>query len=310
MVYWTLMALIPAIQTKGQDTEWPVFAFAQGQKEADKAVVWHIYEWVGQHIEYSGTTYNRSDNTTWQEAETVLDTRQAVCIGFARLFQALCERSGIRSFVVEGYTSGHAETQHAWNVVFLSDRWYPLDITWDADRIKNGLPCRYFLADPADFIHTHYPNDPLWQLTDHPVHFEAFRKKMYAKAPDTTFLYQDSIAHWLTLPENERLKASLQRSIAYHPDNKRVIKDLANYYYEKAVEVYHRIEPIPVHTTLPEDAAQSLLQQRKEQTKLLFQMSKQLFEKIIAMENVKGMTDSKINLAMIEDNLRALESEH
>jgi hypothetical protein len=260
-----------------------------------------IYEWTGRNIQYARSGYSRTDNSTWQSATTVLQTGKAVCIGYANVIEALCQKSGLQSFVVEGFSNDNYQTQHAWNIIRLNGNWYPLDVTWDAERIKAGLPWEYFLTGPEVFNQSHYPHDPVWQLTDHPLTFNDFKGNIKVNNAPLPFSYRDTLTQWLRLNDQERLIRSLQRSMLFNPENAYVLKDLANYYFEKAMTAYHLIAPLPVT-----DDSAGLINDRLARTRTFFTLAKELFEKVIILENTAGMTDSKINLMMIEDNLKSL----
>ncbi len=268
----------------------------------DSTKVVNIYDWTGRHIRYARSSYSRTDNTTWQSAEIVLKTGKAVCIGYANVFAALCEKSGIQAFVVEGFSNDSYQTQHAWNVIRLNGNWYSLDVTWDADRIYNGLPWEYFLTGPEIFNQSHYPHDPVWQLTDQPLTFIDFQSNSKETVAPLPFSYRDTLANWLQLNERERLIQSLLRSMSFNPENVYVLKDLANYYFEKAMSTYHQIVPGPV----TEDPV-NLQNEHLARVRTFFTLAKELFEKVITIEKAGGMTDSKINLMMIEDNLKSLD---
>lgn len=111
-------------------------------------------------------------------AELVLEKREAVCDGYARLFKTLCAYAGIKAEVISGYARTNAgrmgrsfRSNHSWNAVQIDSTWYLLDATWAAgyvsyfgDAFIRSYDSRYFLAPPAQFILDHYPEDPSWAL--------------------------------------------------------------------------------------------------------------------------------------------------
>lgn len=65
----------------------------------------------------------------------------AVCEGYAKLFQYLCYCVGINATQIYGTSM---DTDHMWNAVCIGDEWYMLDVTWD-DSGMAGLHCyQYF----------------------------------------------------------------------------------------------------------------------------------------------------------------------
>ena len=61
-----------------------------------------------------------------------------VCEGMAKTFKLLCDEAGIESVVVTGIgvppdeSTGKKSERHAWNIVFLDDVAYAVDVTFDA----------------------------------------------------------------------------------------------------------------------------------------------------------------------------------
>ncbi|PVD53700.1 hypothetical protein DC498_04085 [Terrimonas sp.] len=149
------------------------------------------YSWVTTHIQYnydSSYYFNNVDHEV--KVAATLRRRKGVCENFAVLFADLATRMDIPAFVVHGYTPAAAtgkNAAHSWCAVYLNNDWYLCDPTWDA-----GLPSRnnYFLGTASQFISSHVPFDPVWQLMEKPVGYK--RSKGNA-----VFNYKDSIAVFL-----------------------------------------------------------------------------------------------------------------
>ncbi len=65
-----------------------------------------------------------------QSAYSALVNGRSVCAGYARAFQYIMIKLGIPTY----YVSGYAKEDHAWNIVYLSDGYYNVDLTWDDQR--------------------------------------------------------------------------------------------------------------------------------------------------------------------------------
>ena len=145
----------------------------------DMAKVRSIYAWIMSHVRYdervfTGTYYSSEP----QYAAQVLQTRRAVCSGFALLFKELLTKSGVEVTTVKGF-SRYADSQagfpisgidHEWNAVKLDGDWYLLDLAWASTTAQKGVPNDfYFLTDPQAFISQHFPMDTRWQLLSRPV---------------------------------------------------------------------------------------------------------------------------------------------
>ncbi len=150
---------------------------AQNDREKVRA----IFRWVADRIVYDVEGFLKKkpgDN----RAEAVLKSRLAVCEGYANLFESLCLKANIEVVKVSGYAKGYGYvlgqrntgSNHAWNAVKLEGRWQALDTTWAAGTIKDDKFSKrfddfFFLPPPEEFIFTHFPRDPRWQLLTTPV---------------------------------------------------------------------------------------------------------------------------------------------
>ncbi len=71
---------------------------------------------------------------------------RGVCDGISKTAKVLLQECGIKSHVIFGNaiaTNGNYEP-HAWNVVYLNDCWYHLDVTYDNTLSNNNIRYDYF----------------------------------------------------------------------------------------------------------------------------------------------------------------------
>lgn len=126
-----------------------------------------------------------------QIVEKVIREKKAVCDGYARLFKALCDKSNIKSVVINGTArmyftpvGTNVYNGHAWNAVSIQNKWYLLDVTW-ASGTSNGYRFNeefnvfYFLTDPVKFFNDHFPDDSVWILLDNPPTLQQFYNAIY-----------------------------------------------------------------------------------------------------------------------------------
>lgn len=178
-----------------------------------------IFSWIAQHISYNtGILRNTKrfanakyfvapvdTNAVWtwssaneMTAQIILYRRVAVCDGYAKLFNILCDHAGIRSKIILGYArsyvgnSGKFRTNHSWNAVMIDSLWYLLDVTWGsgyvnyANEFVQKTDESYFLTPPKQFILDHYPEDMRWTLLASPpalseFHHAPFHYKSFVK---------------------------------------------------------------------------------------------------------------------------------
>ncbi|NBX52914.1 MAG: transglutaminase domain-containing protein, partial [Proteobacteria bacterium] len=65
--------------------------------------------------------------------EQILETKSGVCSEYATLFNALARLANIPSSIVHGYALGEYDKfeSHAWNMIFVNNRWVHVDPTWN-----------------------------------------------------------------------------------------------------------------------------------------------------------------------------------
>lgn len=235
---------------------------APARNETEK--VRAIYVWLASHISYSDTTVTNNwlgtvENTVKQRAENVLKNRTAVCEGYANLFVALCKAAGIRAVVVEGQVKDVdgtvSDVGHAWNAVEIDGQWQLSDPTWGAGftsamthRFVPVYQESFFLMPPEQALTDHLPDDPIWQLLEHPITEEQFRNAIFT-LPDITgsqplFSYRDSINRWLVLDSIAKRLDAIRRTLRYNPGNSLALARLGSYFINEAVEKYDKVDDL------------------------------------------------------------------
>lgn len=136
------------------------------QSDREKLVA--IHDWVPSNIKYDVEDFVELHAKKPQDALSVLKRRSGVCAGYSALTAALLRASGIPARVVHGWARQWNETwvdllrnlskdelsngNHSWNEVFVDGRWVPVDVTWDAGTVANGVftpKLRRTYLDPA-----------------------------------------------------------------------------------------------------------------------------------------------------------------
>ncbi len=123
------------------------------QSDREKLVA--IHDWVASNIQYDVEDSMALPVEKPQDALSVLRRKSGVCSGYSSLTAALLRASGIPARVVHGWARQWNQTwadllqnlpedllshgNHAWNEVFVDGRWIPVDVTWDAGAIDNGV---------------------------------------------------------------------------------------------------------------------------------------------------------------------------
>ncbi|MEO8962091.1 MAG: transglutaminase domain-containing protein [Ginsengibacter sp.] len=178
-----------------------------------------IYTWVTNNIKYDRNSIHLVilDEDREERVTYALKRRKGVCENFAAIFNDLCIKTGIASFIIQGYTkqSGSIDkSPHVWCTAFTDGQWFMYDPTWDAGFISNNqfiskVQTNYFKIAPTNFIQNHFPFDPLFQFLDYPVGYKEFKtgntrsvdKKIYFNYKDSIIKYggSDSLTRYLSV---------------------------------------------------------------------------------------------------------------
>ena len=302
-----------------------------------------LFVWVANNISYNVPKYaerSRQANAIQKKpdlsesAENIIQKRKAVCEGYSNLMEALCTKAGIHCVVVEGI--GRPEKNqndlHAWNAVKIDGEWKLLDVTWSSGGInvnKNKFEKRFddtfFLMPPAEFIKTHYPFDPVWQLLLKPVKRKEFSQTKTSSADTTVFNFNDSINYFFQQDSISQLISLNRRTVDYDPGNffaKENMKNVINYrendkmnratdFFEKGINQYNECSEI-INTARKKRNAKKL-NDNEEKLKQLIKDSRENIAKAVDLYNTVKFIDStnsqilRLNLQNGKNNLKQLE---
>ncbi len=123
-----------------------------GGDRSDRAKAKSLYDWVGTRVRYDDEKLRLyEDQGQWHEQnpEETFHTRKGVCIDYSRLYAVMARSVGLKVKVVTGLGDDGKGNYgpHAWNEVYVSGKWIPLDTTW----VSSGE--NWF--NPPDFYKTH-----------------------------------------------------------------------------------------------------------------------------------------------------------
>jgi len=181
-----------------------------------------IYTWTAMNIFYDVANRNKVNAAVPFNdlVDKTMQTRIAICQGYASVFKALCDACGIRAYLVNGYTlqNGHVgELSHAWVIAAIDTSFYGFDPTWGAGYITNGdylkrFSDQYFMIKPGDLIRDHMPFDPMWECLSQPVNNVDFSSGKIVPAANTEyFAYADSINAYQAMDSRDQCRTALRR---------------------------------------------------------------------------------------------------
>ncbi|PWT73719.1 MAG: hypothetical protein C5B59_12645 [Bacteroidetes bacterium] len=225
----------------------------QTPKEKSRA----IFVWITNNIQYD--VANMFAINFYEDSASkilkALQTRRGICENYASLFSAICQKVGIESVVVEGYTKQRGFVDyipHAWNAAMINGTWYLFDPTWGSGYVSNGKFVKsmnesYFMASPENFVKSHMPFDYLWQFLYYPLTNQEFYEENFTQNKSKPYFnYPDSIRVYNALSSIEKNNAQairvekngVKNSLIF--DRLRNLKaDIENYRRQKEVDNYN-----------------------------------------------------------------------
>lgn len=109
-----------------------------GQSDYDTEL--YLHDYIVQNCTYDNSKSKANDGNIYG----ALIDKEPVCSGYAKVMQYLLLESGIPCLYVTGTASDNVEDEgHAWNIAFIDDAYYQLDVTWD-DPDNEYISHRYF----------------------------------------------------------------------------------------------------------------------------------------------------------------------
>ena len=118
-----------------------------------------VHDYLVDNVEYDQTYHSIGTYSVYG----ALVKETSVCEGYAKAYKYLLNSAGIECEILQGTgknSSGNTES-HAWNAVYLDNKWYLVDVTWDDPIIIGGgtLTARskykYFLKGSETFKEDH-----------------------------------------------------------------------------------------------------------------------------------------------------------
>ena len=145
------------------------------------------YYWVAHNIDYDLKSFTKGKELN-MSSDNVLKTGQSVCGGFSTLYHDLVTAMGINCVNIDCFAKGYGfqigeaipnKTNHQHNAIELNGAWFLVDSTWGAGSVvdksfKKDFNNYYFCCEPKEFILTHFPTDPQWQLLHQQIPKEVY----------------------------------------------------------------------------------------------------------------------------------------
>jgi hypothetical protein len=210
---------LPDSLTKSTDQ---IAAYITSNFATDKDKSRAIFIWIASNIQYDIDNmfainfYEKNE----EKIAKPLRTKKGICENYASLFTDICIKSGIKSFVIEGYTKQNGlidNIPHAWCAALIDSSWFLFDPTWGSGYVNDGkffkkINDDYFMVSPTTLIKSHIPFDYLWQFLDYPVtNQEFYEGKIEQNTTKPFFNFNDTLQLYEKLSYIEQLISSAYR---------------------------------------------------------------------------------------------------
>ena len=130
----------------------------------DYSLLVNLYEIFQRNVKYDKNELKANSKGVWispdsHNAYGAIINKEAVCDGFSSAFALLAGKLGFECMLVTGHSaySSTSFTNHAWNIIKISDKYYHMDITWDARfYIEFGeYSYAYFALNDREIVNDH-----------------------------------------------------------------------------------------------------------------------------------------------------------
>lgn len=244
---------IPASQTTNTAD---IAAYIMANFSTQTAKVRAAFIWTASTFEYdieNMYAINFHEKEEEKIAKT-LKTHKGICENYAAVFNDICTKCKLRSYVVAGYTKQNGSASylpHAWCAVMVDNEWYLFDPTWGSgfesdNKFVRKINNYFFMARPADLIRSHMPFDPMWELLHYPItNQEFYEGKTEPNTSKPYFSFADSINVYEQLDETAQYKAAVRRTEANGIKNGIIYDRLAN--LKQAIEINRQTEEVNTH---------------------------------------------------------------
>lgn len=240
------IAAIPSNLTTSTDG---IAAYIKANFTSENDKIRAIFFWTASNISYDvKNAFSLNPNKTASEKiEKALKTKKGVCIHYAEVFNAIANKVGIKSLIIEGYTKQNGKISalpHAWCAANIDNKWYVFDPTWGSGYLSNGQFSKkinnyYFKSEPSKIISSHIAFDYLWQFLNYPIsNLEFYDGKVQVDKSKKYFDFDAELKRQDSLSDIERVSESIKRIEANGIKNKMIYDYLTS--KRKELEIHNQ----------------------------------------------------------------------
>jgi len=107
-------------------------------KKTDNDKIEVVYQYMVQQFSYDFVKMKSLEYDYIPVIDEILKKKLGICYDYSAVFASMLRSQGIKTKLVMGYTSNVKE-YHAWNEVFINDKWVVVDTTYDSQMYTNRV---------------------------------------------------------------------------------------------------------------------------------------------------------------------------
>jgi hypothetical protein len=193
---------------------------ANFKSENDK--VRAAFYWTASNIRYDIENIESIDykEISQDKIKNAVLTKKGVCIHYAEVFNDIVKKTGVKSYLVHGYTRQNGKVDvlsHAWCAARIDGAWWLFDPTWgsgyvDKKKFFKKINNLHYKVAPSQYVATHMPFDYLWQFLNYPVTNQEFIDgKTQLNKTKTKFDYITEIEEYDHMSDLDKARTTLIR---------------------------------------------------------------------------------------------------
>lgn len=144
----------------------------------------YVYDKLKSGVMYD-PKYNSKSSSEVRSLRGLI-TKKTVCAGYSLMLKEIMDRNNVQCEYAEGFIGPNKTGAHAWNIVTIDGKKYPIDLTWDNTAYRSGRSksLDWFCKSPTDFAESHKPSS--FEATQNYEHTLSqinpqLAKKLYSK---------------------------------------------------------------------------------------------------------------------------------
>ncbi len=280
----------------------------------DSDIVRAIFIWTATNISYDVENMFAINfyETTGEKITNALKNRKGICANYAALFNEICQKSGLRSYIIRGYTkqNGFADyIPHVWCAVLVKGSWFLFDPTWGSGYMSNAkfvkkINNAYYKVPPSKLIKSHMPFDPMWEFLNYPVtNQEFYEGKIQENKSKPYFSYVDSIAAYDKQSLQEQNESTSRRIEANGVKNAMIFDQLEH--LKRAIETDRNQKEVTSHNEKIElyNSAVTDYTAGVNNFNAFIQYRNNQFKPMVSDAEIQGMFDAAYNKVLEAKNM-------